>query len=232
MPVIGWLTCLALVASTGARLATAILLVVPVLHPRFKGRLARVVAIAAVAGLGLAIFYTSTFQQRFFHSGTGTLSQLVEGDIRDSGRFAAWDQVWEAAREQPILGAGVGSAYRFVPTVWTGMNHVHNEYLRVVFEFGFVGLAIFVGVLLWQYGDLRRRITRSEGVTRCAFVASLLGLYVLVIASITGNVISTNLLFMNPLFALMGAAYGVAGHRYTEDGEKFFQEKEAGPWPR
>ena len=136
--------------------------------------------------------------------------QLFRGDIVSMGRFETWPLIWTEAWRHPILGAGVGSAFSFMPTLEPGIYYLHNDYLRVWYECGVVGLTIFMGVLLWQIVHLQRQIARSKGICRCAFTASLLGLLALLIASLTDNTIVYNLWYMNPLFAVMGAAYGVS----------------------
>jgi hypothetical protein len=210
-PLLGWTICILLTVVTGSRMATVTLLLIPVLHPLYRTYRARVLVLAASASLGLALFYTPIFQQRFFEEGSGSLTDFVQGDFLSFGRFESWPDIWDEAWRHPGLGAGVGSAYNFVPTVWEDMHHVHNDYLRVGFELGLTGLALFLGVLFWQLWDLRSRIRRSQGVVRTAFAASWLGLLVLMISALTDNTLSYNLWYMNPLFAVMGAAYGVAG---------------------
>jgi hypothetical protein len=210
-PLVGWALCLLLTAVTGSRMATLVLLLIPALHPLYRSLLWRVAVPLAIAGLGVVLFYTPIFQQRFFYDGSGTLTDVVNGDFLSFGRFESWPDIWDEAWRRPCLGAGVGSTYDFVPTLWENMHHVHNDYLRVGFEGGLVGLALFLGVLVWQLGDLRRRIRRSGGVVRAAFAASWLGFLVFMISSCTDNTLVYNLWYMDPLFAVMGAAYGMAG---------------------
>ena len=210
-PLFGWGVCLLLTFVTGSRMATITLLFIPVLHPLYATPLWRIVMILGIAGLGLVLFYSPTFQERFFHEGSGTLTDVVEGDFLSFGRFESWPDIWDEAWRRPWLGAGVGSAYNFVPTVWENMHHVHNDYLRVGFELGLTGLALFLCVLAWQLYDLRTKIRQSEGVVRTAFAASWLGLLVFLISALTDNPLGYNLWYTNPLFAVMGAAYGVAG---------------------
>jgi O-antigen ligase len=212
-PLFGWGICILLTFVTGSRMATITLLFIPVLHPLYATQLWRVVMILAIAGLGVGLFYSPIFQERFFYEGSGTLTDVLEGDFLSFGRFESWPDIWDEAWRRPWLGAGVGSAYNFVPTVWEDMHHVHNDYLRVGFELGLTGLALFLGVVAWQLYDLRTRIEQSTGVTRTAFAASWLGLLVFLISAFTDNTLGYNLWFTNPLFAVMGAAYGVAGGR-------------------
>ena len=81
--------------------------------------------------VALGLFYTPIVQKKFFESGSGHLSEAFQGDYAGAGRFEAWPAIWDEAWSHPKLGAGVGSAYDFVPLVWEDINHVHNDYLRV-----------------------------------------------------------------------------------------------------
>jgi O-antigen ligase len=212
IPVLGWAFCVGLTVLTGSRMATFTLLLIPALHPLYRSVVGQGAALAATAALAIALFYTPIFQERFFYEGSGTLADVLEGDFLTFGRFEAWPDIWEEAWRHPYLGAGVGAAHSYVPTVWDDMAHVHNDYLRVFFDLGLVGVVLLVSVLLWQLCTLRGQIKRSRGSVRTAMAASWLGLVVFMISAITDNTLSYNLWYMNPLFAVMGAAYGAAGH--------------------
>jgi O-antigen ligase len=88
------------------------------------------------------------------------------------------------------------------------MNHAHNDYLRIGFELGLVGLTIFACVIAWQVLDLYLRLRRSTGVAQRGYAAALLGLLLFLVTACTDNPLVYNLWYMNPLFALLGAAYG------------------------
>jgi O-antigen ligase len=227
-PLLGWACAVGLTVLTGSRMATLALLLVPALHPLYRSRLHNVLILGVSAVLGLALFYTPTFQERFFFRGSGTLEDVMQGDFLSFGRFETWPDIWEEACRQPFLGHGIGTAYNFVPTVWEDMHFCHNDYLRVGFELGLVGVCLFVGVLIWQTRDVWVHMKRSQGVLRTAFAASWLGLMVLMISSWTDNTLSYNLWYMNPLFAVMGAAYGVAGRAAKTQATECAQPAAAG----
>ena len=104
-------------------MATATLLVIPVFNPFYRGYLWRAGLILGITAVGLALFFTPGFQERFFYSGSGTLSDVAEGNFNEGGRFVAWPLIWKEAWQNPVLGAGIGSVPRFVPTVWPRMTH-------------------------------------------------------------------------------------------------------------
>ncbi len=211
LPIVGWTACLVMTTLTSSRIAAFALLAVPVLHPCLRGRLlTKSLAVAGLAGLGLVLFYTPAFQEHFFLSGGGTIGDLVVGDYSDLGRFDAWSAVWDEAWRRPWIGAGVGSAYTFVPQVWDDMYQVHNDYLRIFYEQGIVGLAVFLAVSSWQLLSLRRQVAATDGIVRTTLTAAWLGFCALLISCLTDNTLVYNLLYTDPLFVLLGAGYGVA----------------------
>jgi O-antigen ligase len=192
-------------------MATLALLVVPILHPYLRGRILwKTVALGVFIGLGVLLFNTRNFQEHFFNSGQGSISDLIAGNYKDLGRFDAWSAVWERSWQRPWLGAGVGAAYIFVPQVWTEMTHVHNDYLRVFYELGLVGLALFIVVIVWQLFDVRRQIAETDDIVQTTFSAAWLGLCAMLISCLTDNTLIYTVLYTDPLFALLGAAYGAA----------------------
>ncbi|WP_442511041.1 O-antigen ligase family protein [Novipirellula sp. SH528] len=205
----GWGASLAICFASGGRTVTLSILALPMLHPRMGTKLGRVALCAVMLVLAVAVFHSETFQQRFFYSGHGTLEDLMAGDVRGSGRFDAWPKIFDHAMLTPWLGHGIGSAYDYVAIVWPGMNHVQNDYLRVFYETGVVGFTIFVFVAIWQTISLFLRVRSSTGLVQQTYLAAWLGWLLFLINATTGNPISYNLWFMNPLFVLMGAAYGV-----------------------
>ena len=81
-PLLMWGVCVLVATATGGRMATIVLLLLPILHPLLSGWRWRVMAVVAMAGLGLVLFYTPLFQERFFYTGSGTLTDLFQGQVR------------------------------------------------------------------------------------------------------------------------------------------------------
>jgi O-antigen ligase len=208
----GWCTCLLVTTLTSSRMATLALLVIPVCHPYFKGRvLWKLTAGTLFALVGLTVFYTPAFQEHFFESGSGTVSDLLSGNFKDLGRFEAWSLMWDKAWQRPEFGHGIGSAFDFVPTIWEDMHQIHNDYLRIFYELGGVGLVLFVAVAVWQIMALRRSASGvSDDKARMALTGSFLGFIAMLITCATDNTLLYNTYYTNPLFALLGAAHGVA----------------------
>jgi O-antigen ligase len=207
----GWGMCTAMAVLSGSRTAVVALLLLLPLHPTWGNLAQRLLVVMAMSVCALALFYSPIIQERMFFAGSGSLNDLLSGDEVDtSGRLGMWPVIWDEASKRPILGAGVGAARPFVTRFWDpGVAHPHNEYLRIYFEQGLVGLAIFLAVLVWQFWELFRQCGRATGLTQHVFVACFLGFLVLAITSITDNTLIYNVSYTDPLFTLLGSAYGV-----------------------
>ncbi len=209
LPLCGWGTCVAITTLTSSRMATLALLAAFVIHPLYRALHWKLAAIGACAVLALGLFYTPTFQKHFFDGGTGSISDLAGGKVDDLGRLDAWSQAWDLAVQTPLLGKGVGSIHDFVDTIWEDTNQIHNDYLRLFYEVGLAGLAVYLAVVGWQLLTLRRQMFEHDGILRTALAGSYLGLCALLITCLTDNTITYNLFYTDPLFALMGSAYGL-----------------------
>lgn len=215
-PWIGWGVCLALAAVSGGRTATLAMISMPILHPCFGRLLTKALAVGAMLLLFLILFFTPHFQQRFFHeSAGGKLRDLTSGQINTSGRGEAWPIIWQEAMKRPVLGAGVGTSGPFTDLVCNLGGHPHNDYLRVVFELGFVGLACFLCVIAWQSVSLQRHIRQHTELLQQAFAAVWLAWLMFLATSLTDNTLIYAAAYMNPMFVLLGAAYGVAARQKT-----------------
>jgi len=206
----GWGICLLVGIITEARIITVSMLVLPLINPVTKGLFKRVVLGLSILVLAVAVFYSASFQQRFFYTGSGSMSDVAQGKLDTSGRFEAWPYVWEEAWRHPVLGSGIGSTHAFVGRIWNDITLVHCDFLRVGFELGLVGLAIFVLVFAWQTWELWKGTRTTSGWTRAAYGSAFMGMVVFWINAATDNPVGYNLWYMDPLFALIGAAYGAA----------------------
>ncbi|GAW97408.1 MULTISPECIES: O-antigen ligase family protein [Colwellia] len=68
------------------------------------------------------------------------------------GRLYAWQAAWNMALDNPILGVGINNFYYnyfFYSSHWDGLNHaVHSTWFGVLAESGFVGLILFVTLIV------------------------------------------------------------------------------------
>jgi O-antigen ligase len=208
---IGWSACLVLTVVTGGRIGTAALLTLPILSP-VGGTLTRKLLVAAcIVLVGVGMLATPIFQERFFWGEGGGVGDIVKGEFDSRGRFDVWPILFEESLRRPLLGHGVGSCQQIVPLIWQpSIAFPHNDYLRFLYEYGMIGLVLFLVVIFWQMTSVLREMRRATGIVRQAFATAWLGLAVFLLIACTDNPVTYILFFMDPLFALMGAAYGVA----------------------
>ncbi len=219
---LGWAACFAIGVLSESRMATGVLLALLVLWPDYRTVLPRLAAAGMVVAAGIALFYSPIFQQRFFttegerqYAGKGTLSQVLHGDFSGSGRFDVWPLVWNEARDQHLLfGAGTGSIGPFADRAFgKTFSTPLNDYLRILFEFGLLGLVLFAGAAALQLRAIVRRRRGAEARQHWELLAAHLGFLSLFLFAITENVIVYGVYFLNPLFALTGAALGLEAAR-------------------
>lgn len=82
------------------------------------------------------------------------------------GRIYAWQAAINMALSNPLTGVGVNNFYAnyfFYSPHWDGKNHaVHSTWFQVLGESGFVGLMLFITVIVGIYRSLERTIRTNE----------------------------------------------------------------------
>ena len=93
-----------------------------------------------------------------------------------SGRVVIWTQTWQSAVESPWIGKGAGSASAYLADLYDGdIAHPHNDYLRILHDYGVIGLVLFlyglvrVGLMCWRTWAhteqlLQRRLSLSAAL--------------------------------------------------------------------
>ncbi|MCC5848129.1 MAG: O-antigen ligase family protein [Verrucomicrobia bacterium] len=161
---------------------------------------------------GLSFFALWTFSSMF----QTRVQRAIQGDIRVRG---LWPDTWRMIQEEGAWGVGPGlfrhrfEQFRFHfdrPSVM--LRHAHNEYLHVVADYGWLGLAIVLLGLISVTWLLCRAIFRQESSSLVMIPVTMLGVFVATAvhsvfdfnAHINGN--------MTTLVLVMGALYGHGLH--------------------
>jgi O-antigen ligase len=83
-------------------------------------------------------------------------------DASSMGRLWAWQAAWRMALADPLTGVGLNNFYFnyfFYSSHWDGLNHaVHSTWFGVLAETGFLGLAVFVALLVTLCLSARRSL--------------------------------------------------------------------------
>jgi len=208
-----WLLTFVICIISESRMATLVLLLLWMIHPQLASIQLRLVLIAAVLLLGLAAFNTSIIQDRFFKkssgfSGSGSIEDVMKGKFDSAGRFDAWPIVLERSGDTPWFGHGIGQSAPFVYSVWAPMDKPHNEYLKVLYDGGYIGLGCFVLGLLSTLGNLTWNLYRT-GMQNWATSAAIMGWVGFILMAVVDNPLVYGNNFTHPLFFLVGATNGI-----------------------
>ncbi len=177
----------------------------------------------AITGAGIALAYLAVQHIGPLHE------RIYAGDVRSigggisinlTGRSELWTTTWDSFITSPYLGHGAGSAVRLITDTYSfSIGHPHNDYLRLLHDYGVLGAFLWVVgyvVLLsrtwrsWQRPStedkLNQRPAPSDELRIHA--AAFLALVGVAIAMITDNAIDY-LFVMAPLGVLVGLSLGL-----------------------
>jgi O-antigen ligase len=195
-PVTIWLAVIALSSSRTATAIGMLLLVLVTLLKvwrRRSGSLGAVSLVLLVAG-GTAVLFLRVPEYRD-HLLEGDTSDIAVGSvgINANGRVVVWQAVMKSGEESPIVGKGVGASSVFVS--WRTarvLEHPHNDYLRMWYDLGWIGLGLFLWALLSWAVILGRgwfRPSREGKPAAYTQLAGLLALLSLMLVMVTDNVV-------------------------------------------
>lgn len=89
-----------------------------------------------------------------------------------TGRTQLWSAIWEAGLASTWFGTGFDAARNAILTVFGIAYQVHNQYLSILVELGYIGLALFIPLLIiWLVPIIKSRSL----VTGC-FTLYILGI--------------------------------------------------------
>jgi len=226
-----WLLTLILSILTGGRMATFVLIALWIVHPRLARLTTKAFIVFFTILTTLVAFNTPIIQERFFEqktgfSGKGSVDDVMQGKFHSSGRFEAWPKILKRAHRAPLLGHGLGSSAPYVYKVWTPMDKPHNEYLKMYFEGGYVGLSLFLLAITGTWLNIRRVLRQSKAEDdNWPASAAYMGLFAFVTMAAVDNPLVYGNNFMHPLFALVGAANALLAIEKKERAKEEKAEK-------
>lgn len=207
---IAWWAALALIpviAMTRTGMAVAGLTYAATFAPlRWSRRLALVGIIGVLA---IVLFNTERVQKKMFFSGQGTLTDLSldNPDFRTTGRTTMWDAMIPEIEKNPLLGHGANATEPLVSLLTGGLVHPHNDWLRLLYDYGYVGTLIFIFCLIVQVLHALARAKRSSSAEKTIFYAGASSFLVFIVFMFTDNIVLYAAFFGNLQFAMLGMAY-------------------------
>lgn len=180
----------------------------------------RLIAVALLMGAGLLVFQSEHIQSKMFFSGQGTLTDAVtglvdmfkgekvgSGDFATSGRKTMTDALVARLDQAYWLGHGANTT-EAISLAIAGATHPHNDWLRVRYEYGILGVSLFALTLLAQLRHALRRARRVRLPGAAIFLYVGAGAFIpMALFMSSDNVLLYAAWFGNLHFAMLGLGY-------------------------
>lgn len=178
----------------------------------------RMIMFVSVCLIFILLFQYSIIQSYLFRYGHGDVIDLLSFDsniIKTSGRLYAWPIYWDTIMKQPWFGHGSTMSVDFGNINFIGWSHPHNEYIRVLFDYGFIGGLLFLIPIfsLSYHCIIGVRRSASEN-TKWLCSIGLWGIIAMFLLGLTGNVLMYVAWYGNLLFALIG--FGLSHFKFEQ----------------
>ncbi|MCB0639317.1 MAG: hypothetical protein KDC54_21980 [Lewinella sp.] len=181
--------------------------------------LKRLMACAVLLFAGLAVFQLDRIQAKMFHSGQGTLEEAVQSamgvftgedtgtsDFRDNARKGMNQYFFEGVKDAYWLGHGANATEPILISQFD-LQHPHNDWLRLQYEYGTLGMGLFALAMVLQAIHAWFSAKRLRGRARIFMLAGSGAFIPMAMLMLTDNVILYVAWFGNLHFAMLGLGY-------------------------
>jgi hypothetical protein len=159
----------------------------------------------------LVVFYSKPFQRKTFFSGQGSFQEIsfANENFQTSGRSSLYNLVDADIGKDKLFGKGPGSDFFFLKKLDLKLTEFHNNYLTITYNYGIVGLVIFISTYIILFFMLYKLHRKLVSPALRVFSSSCLILFLVYFGfSYTDNILKYNLFFTNIHFAMIGLIYG------------------------
>lgn len=132
----------------------------------------------AIIGLGVfAVALGLVFMPPEWMNRMLTITEYAQ-DQSVQGRFHAWFFAWEVALQRPLLGGGFnpidvpGLFFQIVPEA-TKLRAPHSNYFEILGDHGFVGLALYLAILVTGFFTASRIARQMKDIPRLSWARDL-----------------------------------------------------------
>lgn len=154
--------------------------------------------------------------------------RFLEGDVlrlggglalNVSGRANLWGVTWDSFVESPWVGKGPGSAEEVVSSRYPDIAHPHNDYLKLLHDYGIVGASLFLFGFFRLIILTRRRWAAADRVGDRASARLHLAAFLALVATALSMVTDNSLAYvfqMAPLAVIVGMSLSHTSARVPE----------------
>jgi O-antigen ligase len=179
----------------------------------------RLIAVAVLVVAGLLVFQMEHIQKKMFYSGQGTMSDAVTGvlemfsgeeptsyDFATSGRKRIYTALLDGLDEAYWLGHGANTT-EAISLAYSEVTHPHNDWLRLRYEYGLLGMLLFAMTMLGQVGHALRRLRQMPPEAAIFLWVGAGAFLPMALFMFSDNVILYAAWFGNLQFAMLGLGY-------------------------
>jgi O-antigen ligase len=179
------------------------------------------VSLIAIGVFALAAVSVGPLEKRFAEPNTVKVGGI---DLSVSGRGVYWVATWRSFLTSPLIGHGAGSSETLVkqflsPRQRRNYGHPHNDYLRLMHDYGVIGFGLWFGSFVVFLRRTRRAWMEAvaEGdPTATIHMTAFLALLAIGLGMITDNAV----VYINisaPLALLVGSSLGLSMRSRAKD---------------
>jgi O-antigen ligase len=175
------------------------------------GRLIKMTTVMVAVGVASygALIYFDSLRNRFL---TGDLALKVGSwAINVSGRLSFWRVTLQSFGEAPIFGKGAGSAEGLIESVFLDIQHAHSDYLRILHDYGYLGMALWLLAVVTPLVSLWRSWRVADQISRSAarvYLTAMLSLAAFLLDMTADNAMVYTFV-VAPLGLIVGSAFGL-----------------------
>lgn len=169
----------------------------------------RAILLVLLVMLAIPVFYSQRVQHKMFYSGGGTLAEVHPDnpDLATSGRKALWERLEDEIGQKPYFGHGANASEPFVAMLTGGLTHPHNDWLRLLYDYGYFGAIIFALCMIAQVLHILKRAKSATGETKVLFYAGASTFLSFALFMFSDNIVLYAAFFGNLQFTILGLAY-------------------------
>jgi O-antigen ligase len=168
----------------------------------------RVIILVVICFLGVMLLYTPRVQNKMFLQGQGQMSDILDGNFADSGRFAMWEHFKLGIGDEPWFGHGVGAGEILARVITFNLSgYPHNDWLLTLYDYGFFGTIIYALSLIVASLHAFRNAAFASKSGRMLFLAGAASFIPFAMLMYTDNIMVYVSFFGNLQFTILGIAY-------------------------
>jgi hypothetical protein len=193
--------------------------------------LKRIIIAVVAVGIGLAAFYTPRVQYKMFYSGHGTLAdlRLDNPDLNTSGRSTMREMLDDGLARRRWVGHGANAAAAELLSAGAVTHELHNDWLRVRYNYGYLGVALFAVTMALQLGLAYWRSQRASPEARVLLCAAASCFVPFAVVMFTDNILVYCQFFTIPHFLCLGFGYAASRPMASTNPTRRRSQRRAAP---